>query len=394
MCSGQFLSQRSIVNILTLTCLLLHSRLCIHGQPPLYPAFGHPLIVGRCEPNGEPIRLDVTLGERRGVFAIDTGSSGTVLAPRMLSGDATLLGKVSVPTLHGEINAPLYAVDGLKVADVNCTWVRKAIVLDLSHYHRNIGVNIDGILGIDFLSVFVLHMDFDSGTLLLCDPGKVGGIAGSEAGLVWQDEWCPCINAKVNASAAARFAIDTGLLSTGRISEKLASAHLNGSGNEIIGRMSSVDATGKSFVSASVRCRNFAIGEHVHSGLTFATSKVNAIGLFYLYRYKITLDFPRAKSYWIAGSRFNCLDRGDGCGIATTLTPAGELVISDVAKGSLGDIAGLEPGDRIREINGAEFRSGDLARWNRLRLVPSNESLKLSLDRSGRLVTIQMGGTP
>src|SRR5581483_7365838 len=252
---------------------------------------------------GEAITLPVELGAKKGVFAIDTGAAGTTISPKMLPDDAKLLSNLTLDTLQGQIKAPLYSIQQPKVSNLPSHWVTQAIVLDLSHFERNSGVNIDGILGLDFLYPFVIHLDFDAGELLLCDPKKIGAPPGAELPLVMREDWFPCVDAQLG-DQSVRFLIDSGLLGTSRLENTLFGKIREKSGAGPPAKVVSVNAAGNFALSECARCANFSLGEYKHKDLVFAASDTSALGLLFLCRYRVTLDLPHRKSYWTPSRRF------------------------------------------------------------------------------------------
>ena len=102
----------------------------------------------------------------------------------------------------GVYNAPEATVGSLPLG------VDAVLGVDLKKIREVSGLPIEGVLGMDFLSRYIVHIDFDRGKLLLLK--SVPKDAGETLPLVSEDGKIPEIDVWVSIERKIRFTIDTG----------------------------------------------------------------------------------------------------------------------------------------------------------------------------------------
>lgn len=150
------------------------------------------------------------------------------------------------------------------------------------------------------------------------------------------------------------FTVDTGL--GGLASGMLQSAGIDrlierGDVEPALTPVTSVGPFGRE-QSRIVRAPSLRVGEDVRSRVTFREGPINTLGLNYLSRYAVVLDFANEHLYLKKGSAFEAPERMNMSGLQLARKD-GRTTILDVAERGPGFKCGLHPGDRMLEIDGA-----------------------------------------
>jgi hypothetical protein len=351
------------------------------------------LIADKLPSDGNPICLSVHFNSTKRSFLVDTGCPGIVITADSVPVDATKLGETKILAHNADLVAPVYSIKGISVGGLECPWIDNALALDLSHYRRNLGVAVDGVLGMEFLYPFILHLDFDNRVLLICDPLKVGRPPGTETSLTLDDEWRPKTNVSIGQNHKLDFIIDTGLIAGGTIEKAMFARLCQEPGIALTeGKISRIDATGTHAALPQLRCNESAIGSYGLKGQLFESNIVNALGLSCLCRYRITLDFRKRRAYWVPGNRIALLDRGDYCGLFSQLQDDGTRTVVKIAHGSLAERSGLKDGDHILEVNGDPIVRLNNGQWNGLLSFPTPNDIRFTVRRGAAQIVIRIPG--
>ena len=125
--------------------------------------------------NVEPIIIPVTIGDHSYPFLVDTGSTSSVF-------DVSLSPLLGDQIEHRIISTPVgpreFPFAKTKTASVGkLTWSGDSAVMlhDLSPLREALGLDIRGCLGMDFLSQFVVCLDFDQGQMTLLRSSDPSG---------------------------------------------------------------------------------------------------------------------------------------------------------------------------------------------------------------------------
>ncbi|MCT2400130.1 aspartyl protease family protein [Novosphingobium mangrovi (ex Huang et al. 2023)] len=146
------------------------------GAPPAPPAQPEDSEVLQGEADGyERMTVDVALeGKGPYRFLIDTGSQRTVVSTALAGRLGLAVGpQVRVIGMAGENNVATAQLDTLGIGKRE---LYNLVVPLLEHEH----IGADGILGTDSLQHQRVLLDFDSNTIAIGDPHKLGGRAGYE----------------------------------------------------------------------------------------------------------------------------------------------------------------------------------------------------------------------
>ena len=118
---------------------------------------------------GDLVLVPVGVGGRVAEFLLDTGSSATLVSPRLAASLLLpLVDRVLLTTLTGERAVPRALIEELCVGR-SCLGPRRVTVAELSSLSR-LDEDIDGILGADFLTAFDFYLDVEARALILTEP--------------------------------------------------------------------------------------------------------------------------------------------------------------------------------------------------------------------------------
>lgn len=157
------------------------------------------LAIAGCAEVGAPARVEVPLDSAAGEVAFDLAGPGgaVLLVPVEINGqgpfhfvfdtgatltcvDRTLVERLALPTQSGAVGVgagvssagrvDLVRLDSIRLGEASAHDL-SACVVDLQHT-RSIGVEIDGLVGLNLLREFLVTLDFERGVVRLEAPGS------------------------------------------------------------------------------------------------------------------------------------------------------------------------------------------------------------------------------
>ncbi len=307
---------------------------------------------------GEPILARVKVDEQEHFFVVDTGATYTVL-------DSALRDKLgSVRRMHrtviGNITqvTPNYALK----ATVSVNGVRLAadsdiLSFDLTQVRQVTGLNIRGVLGMQFLRKYVLRLDYDrrKAQLLRAEikPSRKWGRALDirEGELLL----CPYVIVGVDGAGARPFLIDTGGRGIGVVAGTEFKSALCG---ETVKTIMATAAGSQS--TSSGRGSVISLGGFGVASPLLTRGEQNVTGLEMLSRFTVTMDLPRKKIYLKPGKRIEAPDPGYLTGLRL-MREQDRVLVHSVLKDSQAEKAELNRGDELLECNGRKAGAYSLA---------------------------------
>jgi hypothetical protein len=202
-------------------------------------------------------------------------------------------GVMSIETFH----APEALLGGLSLrteGPVAC--------IDLSAYRETVratsGRDVHGIIGMDFLRNYRLHLDFDRGIVSVLEPrrGDAHHDWGKPLDIEFKAKGIPTVLAGLPDGTRASFVVDTGEAATGDLRGEIYES-LQRVGHVAERRQVSC-ATGSGFHELEEGVvASLTLGPHRHEKLPMFRSTWNGLGLAYLSRFNVLLDFPQQRLY-------------------------------------------------------------------------------------------------
>jgi len=332
-----------------------------------------PKIVARFQiaTDGRPIVMPVTLQGKTYAFLLDTATRNTTLdeSLRDLLGEVKSTQEIPLPDGQTE-EIQIYYAPQAKAGPIDIQQAGPVLVADLSPLREITGLNIRGVLGTGLLRKYAIAIDFSKGLLDFIEPGPNIQIAwGAPRQIAVSRQGMPFIQGEIAGRFVVLFLIDTGLFSNGSLADELfdklrqrkiitqtaVSHYLTGRGTR---------------QSDQARIDTLMIGkpDDTFDQLKYANlifdkgGQVSILGLEWLARHHVVLDFVNSRIYLRKGAGFDKPDTSDMSGLHMLRTDKG-VEVRAVDKGSPAEAAGLKPGDVLQKINGkaiAEYSMFDL----------------------------------
>lgn len=300
-------------------------------------------------------------------FLFDTGASITVLDSafaashgiategRMQAAGAGASGSAAFARL-GTLSVRAPDGDGVELHDL------KVAVLSVNpmfapYFWREMA----GIVGYDFISRFVVTIDYDRNVLVLRDP-KTFRYSGTEAPLpMVMNGVVPALVATLDGRYEGVFRLDVGSSSTVDVHTPFARRHgLAGKlrhAHEVSGA-----GFGGQFTSRLGRARSMAIGPYAWRDPMVSVARASEgafaseefagnIGNRILERFRVTLDYDGRRVWLEPGARYPERDSFTRAGLLLVRV-AGRVEVRSMLPGSPADQAGLREGDEVTAVDG------------------------------------------
>lgn len=337
-------------------------------------------------------------------FLIDTGAEATILnAPRLAEMGLTSFGATST-TGGGNSAGYAYAdaarltVGGVAVLD------QRVGVMDLHGLEKIYGMPMAGLIGYDFISRFVMRVDYAHKTIDLYEPsGWVYRGAGAKLPFVIE-EGHPHVPGTIAVSGAppiaADMVVDSGAAGTVNLSTPFVKANnllelahtapadrpttMAGSEKEFFAQ-TLVRGRLDGFTLAGVTVRDVPTSLMVGTTGAYASGNFSGtIGQGLLHRFDTVYDYARRTIYLERNADFDApfpVSKSFGITLLSDGADYTVFNVTAVGKGSPAEAAGFQKGDVIRAIDGTKAESLRLADVRRL----------LSEDGAHRRVEIRRG---
>ncbi len=340
-------------------------------------------------------------------FLLDTGSISTVVDSELAAllslqagrsiessgaGDGTLAGATG--------NGVSLSLGGLDISTgpIDILPIDKAISFSE-------GRKVDGLLGYDFFSSFVVVIDYANELISIYDPNEhkhnVPDVAGRSTNLPLElVRGNPFISAELTTSAgkhlAGRFLVDTGwrsalslnapfvakhgLLDTTTTIEAVTGVGVGGSSVEAVGRVGTLQLGS---VAIGNPVTNFSRAKR---GILSQSDMAGIIGGDVLRRFTVTFDYPHSRMILDPNPYFAEPYEFDMCGFMATAEGDNlkTLRIYDLIENSPASEAGLRKGDVITVINGQPAEAMSLEQVRRLFRRDAGKEHEISILRDGR----------
>ena len=161
--------RRISVKVLTLLSVLAFAR----GSEGDEPALEIPpsLILERfaVSKNSDFLLVPVSVNTKEFLFLVDTGADVTVFDTLLPLGEP--IGVVTADGAEGEVAINLYSTPDAKLGRISLGSLDVVAGTDLKYIRQVSGLPIQGILGMDFLGKYVVHVNVVKGELLAFEVG-------------------------------------------------------------------------------------------------------------------------------------------------------------------------------------------------------------------------------
>ncbi len=258
--------------------------------------------------------------------------------------------------------------------------------VDLSMFKMVDGRKIDGVLGMDFFKNHAIKIDFDKNLISFVGKDEIKSFGFEQAlDIKFNKLGLPRVQGQIGGQKDIDFGIDSGNISTGVLDSEIFEKLI---GQKDVKLSETLVATASGAQkSRLMRVGNFAIGSFEYQNLIFGESSESHIGLEFLNRHTVIMDFPNKKLYLKKGEQFDRKDESGMSGLALLLN-SGTLTVHSISRSSPAEKAGVQAGDIIIQIDGREANSYNMKQLKQLFRSGNGCKIKLQIERGGELKEI------
>ena len=356
---------------------------------------------------GGHIFIEGQIGRSRPLwFILDSGAMNTVVSARAANELSLQSSAVGTVTGSGEHSEQIRLVDHLALSIPEIEFRRDRVpAIPLESLEASFGRPIDGILGYDFVSQFVVEIEYARKLVRFYDPKTYHYDGpGKEFPIKWSDGQ-PAIDVTVQvpgkSPATALFQLDTGAGSTIEFfSPYVAAAKMLDS----IGRKVELDGRGVGGDSRSfyTRIASMSVGDYTvrnpvaalsgaQAGSMASDAAAGLIGGGFFRRFMLIFDQSRGRVIFEPSQTLDSPDLYDGIG-ARILAEGPDLksfTVFQLVKDSPAFHQGLRVGDVITRVDGVPSSKMSIDEL-RARLLQGQPGLSLTINREGKQVVVKI----
>jgi hypothetical protein len=284
-----------------------------------------------------------------------------------------------MPTSGNPVVVQTFQSPAFSVGSFNMNSGDEVLCFDLRMLSLIDGRQISGVLGMNFLKHHVIQIDFDKGHLAFLQKVEASSISlGQDFEIIYHQRGYTQIRGKILGQLDVDFIIDSGNNYSGTL-DKATFGVLVGKNNVQVSE-ALVSTPSGLMKKRQVRVGSLAIGPFEYRDLIFGESNESALGLDFLSRHLVTLDFPRGRIYLKKGSQFNKIDEEDMSGLHL-LRISGKTVVHSVDEASPAGNAGIIAGDVIVKVEGKEAQSYDMGQLRQLLKSEDGRSITMTIQQ-------------
>jgi len=272
--------------------------------------------------------------------------------------------------------------------------------ISLSPLNKFEGTTLDGILGYDFLSRFVVEVDYLNQILTIYEPGKFNYTGNGEV-LKIDLEWdIPKIKAVVDGVNEGTFEIDTGsrngldfyasFIKSYRLLEKYPIYLETSLGFGITGPIEGMVGRSESFQLGSFLIKSPVIGFYLEDESPFLSSKIaGKIGGGILKKFKVIFDYPHYRVILEKNTNYQLWDRYNTSGIQL-IQDDKKILVYQVIKNSPAEKAKIKENDEILSINETPVSNYSLQELRDILNQEEGTKIELKLKRKAKIKKIKL----
>ncbi len=334
--------------------------------------------------HGEPIFIPITIGEEAVHFSLNSRTSHHMIDQRYKSVLGKCIRIINAGTPESPVNIEVFHSPQLLLGKLSIKSDRPVFKMDLSPLSQVHGRDIHGILGASFFLNHVIQLDFDRRIMRLLEssdpPPKSWGVA-FPLGLGRGSR--PYIHGVTIDGETTPFLVDTGLSSAVTLSqtdfERLISSGSIKSVRTAMIRTMSGDVQIRTGQLKSIR-----LGPFEHHSVRVMQTDSNSIGLEYLNRFCVTIDFSGRRLYLARGDLYAAATNTYDKSGLSLLWIKKRIVVVRVKKDSPAQRAGIVKGDILLEFNGEPATGAKIHQLRRTLRGKAGHEIHLITLREGR----------
>lgn len=324
--------------IIALAFALFGIGALVYTRPRSKAAPGDDLEVFSVVPHGDLLIVPVSISAKQYRFVIHTGHPVTTLDEIF---EPALRPTGKIVRVSANETVTIYEMPTATCGKSQLPVRGDAICGDLAPWRNFTGHDIRGLLGMSILEQYVLRIDFDNGTV-----GLAGGLSAPQINglkLSYNPGGPPTVPMDAGDGRLIPFEIDTSSRYSVCLDKETYDSLLK---NGLIDDTLTLGTGDETYRVATLR--RLRLGEFEHTGLriTEIPNRRNFVGLHYLARYNIVLDFPDHMAYFTKSSRFEMKARFNLAGIKLSRDGT-KTVVEDFELASPERTAGVRVGDQL-----------------------------------------------
>jgi predicted aspartyl protease len=313
-----------------------------------WPTQGKELATFKITRYGDQIILPVNFNDKEYWFLLDTGSSYTIFDISFKNNLGKFQRSVKMKTPRKEVDAEIYNAPDAFLGQMNLKNCGQVVCLDIEKVGYSEGKKVSGLIGMNFLRHYLVHIDFDVDEIAFFEPVKGETLRwGQPCDITYNSGGLATIKGTVFFDIPAEFMIDTGFSSTGALKEETFKTILSQKKTDTI--MSSFNTLGGIIKEKQARITDLTLGALHYRDLIFSESDTSVLGLGFLARHRVIFDFPNKRLYLEEGKDFRKRDEMDMSGLRILRT-LDKTVVHSVEVNSPAYKAGIKAGDTIIKI--------------------------------------------
>ncbi|MFG0299957.1 MAG: aspartyl protease family protein [Phycisphaerales bacterium JB047] len=331
---------------------------------------------------------------------LDTGADSSLLSTKVAAQlDLNEVGTARLRDIHGKTEPHVvYWADEIRLGPVHLYGAPLITTDSLDWFFER--YQLDGLLGYYGINLYTLDLDYPNGVVRISDqplrpddPNVVEIVGMRGATVMIRLEHTP---ASGGASLSGVYGVDSGGKFVLSVPEKHAKHLAQRATLRNTGKSSGLNGTSKDNRVVPLH-GEIQLGPHrvTHAQVELDNAH-RLIGHEFLQCFRVQID-PLFKHM-----RFSLPEPVDGpvripvmygIGVMDVLRIENELIVTRIADQSPAMLAGLRPNDRVVEVNGESAVSPSGYRWLTWEW-PSNEPVRMIIERRGERLEMQMGMEP
>lgn len=337
------------------------------------------------DPAEDVLIVPVQLGGKSYRFILDTGCSVMVFDKTLRSQLGRPVGQESVRMAVGKLDTDVYAAPPLSLGTLQVPMQWKVLCLDLTWMEEVSGFEIDGVLGNSALRDLIVRFDFDHHRMDILDPAIRDKSAwGTRIPFAYDEGGVLRILATIGNDRTVPLTVDTGMhgttvnLSRSTFAAAVESGDIHTVRTAMLGTAARSESVQQGILS------NLTIGPFRHRNVRVGARGGHGLGMPYLRRFQVTVDFPNEAIYLAKGKRYDdpeeALDRSG----LHLLRKEGSIEVESVDLGSPSEQAGIRAKDRIVQIDGKPVATFRLCQILRRLKSPVGTVVHMAIQRDGK----------
>ncbi|MGD0897975.1 MAG: PDZ domain-containing protein [Thermoguttaceae bacterium] len=323
-------------------------------------------------------------------FGLDTGTGVTVLDRSLRPRLGEAQGVCDLSADEDSVTSGLYRTPGMKIGRGSLAVAPDELVacVDLAWLRQVTGHRMFGVIGVPALRRSVIRIDFDRRRLNVLDP-KVGGRNWGESfRFDYNSSGQIVVAGAVAGNIRESFILDTGCTSTGSLRRSTFDRLADSRRLAIVG-LDEVADVARSSSQPVGRVAEFCFGTFRHEKLLFDRSESSKVGLSYLRRFKVTLDFPAKRLYLLRGAHYDEPDLHNSTGLHL-IQRDGTTEVAMVDSNSPAEVAGFRPGDEVVTIQGRKAAALTLSEIRHVLGARDGDNVPIAIRRGGRIIEVTL----